>query len=48
MEFRSQEEWQGIPIVAVSFKGQAVAMVAVGRIAVGAVAIGLHAAGVIG
>jgi hypothetical protein len=48
MEFRSREGWRGIPVVAVSFRGRAIEMVAVGRIAVGVVAVGLHAAGVIG
>lgn len=43
MEYRSKQEWHGIPIVAVPLRGPARVMgvVAVGRVAIGVVSVGL-------
>jgi hypothetical protein len=48
MEFRSKQEWRGIPMVAVSRSGRAIGVIAVGRVAVGVVSVGLVAVGLYG
>jgi hypothetical protein len=45
MEYRSKEEWRGIPIVAVSLRGRAIGVVAVGRVAVGVIAVAMSQIG---
>lgn len=45
MEYRSKQQWRGIPVVAVSLSGRAIGIIAVGRTAVGIVSVGLVSAG---
>jgi hypothetical protein len=47
MEYRSKQQWRGIPVIAVSLSGRAtvVGVIAIGRVAAGVVSIGLVAIG---
>jgi len=47
VEYRSKQEWRGIPLIAVSLSGRTgvVGVIAIGRVAVGVVSIGLVAVG---